>query len=65
MPVFHITGSAYYASGFDMHVIADDANQARDIVQDLIWRGAHEPPNVLDGVPELQEVCIECVEKEE
>lgn len=54
MTTYHITGTAHYASGFDLTVEADNEAEARAKAR-RIAEGA-DTPDV-----DLQEICIECV----
>lgn len=58
MPTYRITGTAYYADGFDFTIEALNETEARNLARVNVM-------SETEGYrfdPELQEVCIEVVE---
>jgi len=58
MPTYHITGTVYYADGFDLTIEAESEHHARKLVDHQV--ACEENGYRFD--PQLQEICVECVE---
>jgi HD-GYP domain-containing protein (c-di-GMP phosphodiesterase class II) len=55
---FQISGTVYYADGFDLAVEAETEAKARAKAMEMV-----EGENGYKFDPQLQEICIECVEE--
>ena len=62
MPVFKVIGNAFYASGFELNVYAEDSEQARTIAKRMVREGHAHEPRMDDWPPELQEVDVQVIE---
>lgn len=59
MPKYHISGTVYYADGFDFDDIeAPDEDTARREAERRIFEGDLYQPD-----PQWQETCIECIDE--